>query len=274
MVQAAEPTTDLTQNPPTDELESQTQEAAATADAGAEASGGAASTPTFDFDTDEGITAAIQANPRLAERFRKQQDDGFNAGRQNRDKELRLERGTEDVARAYQEHLAEKYGIELDEADRREAPLWVRANRDRERTELWATNANAVMDAFDVNERAQITAALEQVADMPEQTEQIARQVYDEAVKRQTVRRIASLTMEDIPQGSPLWQSMQAHVRAEFDKEQAAQAQEHEPQAEPPRVPVGNSAPPRTRAFYAQMSPEEIADLPEDEYRIAMGYGG
>lgn len=273
MVQASEPTTDALVLP-TDELSAPTDPAALTGDAAAGTGEGAASTtPQFDFDSDEGITAALASLPKLSERFRKQQDDGFQNGRQNRDRELRLERGSEETAKAWQEHLASRYGIELDEADRQQAPLWVKANRDRERTDYWRSNTDAVLDAFDVNERSRIAAALEQFEGRPEETEAVARQVYDTAVSRQVDRRVADLTIDTVPKDSKLWTSVQEYARTEAEKEFKAQAQERETPPAPPRTPVGAVGHTRTRADYANLSPTEVADLPEAEYRVAMGYG-
>ncbi len=274
MVQATTPTIDTqeaqTNAPATDE---QTLVAATGAGEAAGNGAEAAQAPTFDFTSEDGVRAAIAANPTLQKVFEQQQTNGFNAGRQNRDKELRLERGTEETARAWQQHLMEKYGVELDEADRRESPLWVRANRDTERANLWRTNAEVVLDAFDVSERAAITAALEQFDGLPDQMEQIGRQVVDEAVKRQTHKRVGALTLDDIPKDSSLWTAVQAHVRSEVDKELEARAAEKPAVDNPPRTPVGGAATQKTRADYAHLSPQQIADLPPAEYAIAQGWG-
>lgn len=276
MVQASEPTAVLSV-PQTDEGGAPTAAAAAvsTPDAAVEsAQVGAASTPQFDFDTDEGIRAALAASERLRGFVDKTKNDGFNAGRQNRDKELRLERGSEDVARAWQEHLADKYGIELDEADRRDSPLWVKANRDAERTTYWRTATETVLDAFDVRERAQIEQALEQFEGHPDQMEQIGRQVVDEAVKRREHARIADLPLAEVPEGSRLWKDIEEYKASEVRKEIEARAQERDTPPPPPNTPVGAAGTGRTQADYARLSPSEIAALPDEEYRIAQGYRG
>ncbi len=281
MVQATEPTTDL-REPQTGETPAdQTASAAAQGAVAAVATEtGAASAPTFDFESDEGIAHVLETVPQLRARLeaerKKANDDGFNAGRQNRDKELRLERGSEEVARQWQNHLADKYGIELDEADQRESPLWVRASRDRERHDYWRTQTEQVLDAFDVADRQKITAALEQFEGMPDQVEAIARQVIDTAVSRQSERRIADMTVEEVlalPTSSKLRASFEAYKDAELAKEAEAKAQERDVPPPPPRTPAGGVATARTQNDYANLSPEAIAELPEAEYRIAMGYG-
>ncbi len=287
MVQAQAPTTGE-QATQTDEERAQqtglpgesqkTQAAEATEGAASEAAAGAASDAGFDFDSDEGIAKALETLPQLAARLererRQAQDNGFNAGRQNRDKELRLERGSEATAKQYQQHLAEVYGVELSEADQREAPLWVKANRDAERVAYWQQQTEGVLDAFDVRERAQIEQHLQTFEGLPDQMEQLGRQVVDEAVKRQVSTRVSSLKLADIPDGSALHADIQRFIAEEKTKEaEAAALEAKQPKtAPPPRVPVGSGASQKTRADYAHLSDEQIADLPDEEYRIAMGY--
>lgn len=222
--------------------------------------------------SDDDLLSAVEQREAYQKRIKQERDNGFNAGKQNRDKELRLERGAEDVARAWQEHISEKYGVELDESDRREAPLWVKANRDRERVEYWTTHTNQVLDAYDAKERDNIANALAAFDGEPDQIEQISRQVIDEAVKRQSGKRIADLTLDDIPAGSKLHTSIRAFMDEEMAKEAAAQAQEREAQPPPPRTSEGGASVSRTQASYANLTPQQIADLPEDEFRVAMGY--
>src|SRR5665213_2334218 len=143
--------------------------------------------PTFDLTTPEGVRAAAEQFPAMKAVF----SDYENAATQRRDRQIRLERGTEDVARAWQDHLASTYGVQLNEADKKDAPLWVRANRDTERAAYWRTQTEQVLDAYDVSDRQKITAALEEFDGLPEQTEAVARQVIDTAVSRMSERRIA-----------------------------------------------------------------------------------
>lgn len=251
--------------------------AAASGEAGESGAGAATQEAQFDFDSPEGLTHALDhpaLKAKLDEERKKAQDDGFNAGRQKRDKELRLERGNEDVARAWRDQLAAKYGVELDESDQREAPLWVQANRDRERAEYWHTMTNQVLDAFDARERAQIEQHLESFDGLADQMEQLGRQVIDEAVKRQSSTRLSALTLADIPEGSALHASVQQHISEEVAKELEAREAEAKVQnaPKPPRTPVGATATTKTQADYASLTPAQIAELSEDEYRVAMGY--
>lgn len=279
-MQATEPTADAIV-PLTDEagMQQTASAAVATSDEAAGADAGAATTAAqFNFDTDEDIERALESIPQLRARFDKErgkaQDDGFNAGKQRRDKELRLERGNEDVARAWQQAVLRDHGVELDESVLREAPLWVQANREAERASYWRTNTEAVLDAFDAHDREQITTALDGFDGNADQMEQLARQVIDTAVARTSAKRIAGLTLADIPESSALHGDLRKHIDAEVAKEIEARAAEaRTPSATPaPNLPRGNQATPRTQADYAAMTPQQIANLPDDEYRLAMGY--
>lgn len=229
----------------------------------------------FRFETDEDIRAHAEQDERLRSYLEKQRLDGENAGKQRRDRELRLERGTEEVAQGWQKHLADKYGIELDESDAKDAPLFVRANRDKERHDFWRTNTELVLDAFEADDRSKVEAALAQFEGRPDQMEAIGRQVYDTAVERTVSKRISDLTVDDIlnlPVSSKLRSSFEEFKAAEFEKEAEAKAQERDVPPPPPRTPAGGVATQRTRNDYANLTPSQIAALPEDEYRIAM-YG-
>jgi hypothetical protein len=228
----------------------------------------------FEFQSDEDIRKFAEQNERLRSYLEKQRLDGEHAGRQKRDKELRLERGDESVAREYQRQLLDRYGVEISDEDLREAPSFIKANRDRERVDYWTTHTNAVLDAYDARERENITNALSAFEGEPDQIEQISRQVIDEAVKRQSGKRVSELTLADIPAESKLYQSIKDYMGTEMAKEAAAQAQEKEAPPPPPRVPVGDAARGKTKADYASLTPNQIANLPDDEYRIAMGYAG
>lgn len=279
-MQATEPTTDTAIDPQIGaDSPSQTPEAVAASVATADPAVGAATNAAqFKFDTDEDVAQALESIPQLRARLeaerRKAQDDGFNAGRQRRDKELRLERGNEDVARAWQQAVLRDHGVELDESVLREAPLWVQANREAERATYWRTNTEAVLDAFGVGERDQITTLMDGFDGNAEQMEQLARQVIDTAVARTSAQRIAGLTLADIPETSTLHGDLRKHIEAEVAKEIEARAQEAKASSAPPppRTPTGAAATTRTQADYAAMSPAEIAALPDGEYRVAMGY--
>lgn len=228
----------------------------------------------FEFQSDDDIRALAERSERLRTYMERQRLDAGNAARQQRDRELRLERGNAEVAQAWEQQILRDHGVELDDNVRRELPLVVQANREAERALQWRTSTEAVLDAFDVRERDQITAALDGFDGNADQMEQLARQVIDTAVSRTSSKRIADLTLADIPENSTLHGDLRKHIEAEVAKE--IEAREAEARASnaprPPRTPAGGQATTRTQADYADLSPQQIADLPDDEYRLAMGY--
>ena len=131
--------------PQTDAPEQQTDEAVVNDAEAGDAGNGA----EFDYSqiNDEWLKNALDRSETLKSRLKQEQDNGFNAGKQHRDKELRLEKGTEDTARAYHAWVAEqiRYGADPDQFSK-QTPLYVKANRDVERVNA----ARAIID--DVSE--------------------------------------------------------------------------------------------------------------------------
>lgn len=254
---------------PVEPVEQTTPVAEATVDAGAEAAeGGAEAAAEYDLSTQEGIIALRQSNPAFDAYVKQQADSAFDAGRQKRDKELRLERGTEDVSRAAMDALSKKYGFELDEADKNDLPLWVKANRTAERVSAAQTVIFKALDPLGVSddEKALYREQIEAMADEPDRLEGIAAQVLALGAERTANERIGTLTLDEVPKDSRLHASIQAHIASELEKELGARAAEKDPVENPPRTPRG-TAPAGGTERYANMTPQEIASLPAEEWR-------
>jgi hypothetical protein len=236
----------------------------------AEAEAAGVNLSTFD-----GIEAFRKEHPEFEQYLKKVQDDGFNAGRQKRDKELRLERGNEEVARKVMDSFAQKYGVELDDADRRDLPLWVDANRTVERVAAATRIITKGLDSFALDDEAK-AAYIEQIAalaDEPDRLESIAEQVMRAGSGTLAQQSIGGLTLAEVPKDSRLHASIQAHLEAEqtrlkeeMEKELAARASEREPVENRPRLPNG-SAPAGGAERYMNMTAQEASRLPASEYR-------
>ncbi len=217
----------------------------------------------FDFGQvdEQWIQNALERSEALKNWAKQQQDNGFNAGRQRRDKELRLERGSEDVARAVQERWRQKYGVELDEEDQREAPLWAAANRSAARYEIARSFVEGELDAFDPEDRERITSVMDRLDDDPDAMEQVRDQVLEIARNRRATSMIADLTLDEVPQNSRLRADLDQHIRSEVEKELAARLAERETVDNPPPTPAGGSAVPKTLGDLKNMSRDEITTL-------------
>jgi hypothetical protein len=256
------------------EVVAQTEQAAQTPEAVADSVGTEAEATAFDLTTFEGIEAFRRENPHLDAYFKKVNDDGFNAGRQKRDKELRLERGTEEVSRAAMDALAQKYGIEFDDSDKRDLPLWVRANRDAERVSAATKIISKGLHSFGLDDeaRAAYIEQIEALADEPDRLESIAEQVMAAGSGRMAESRIGNLTLGEVPKDSRLHASLQAfieareaHFKQELEKELAAREAERPAVDNRPRLPKG-SVPAGGAERYKTMTPAELAKLSPSEW--------
>ena len=228
----------------------------------------------FDYSqiNDEWIREAREKAPALKGMLERERLNGENTGRQRRDREISTERGSEQVARAWEERVLAQYGVTLDETDRRQAPLWVQANRTTERVNAAKSLIDKASSAFELGEQQNLTAFVDTLVESPEALEELALQVVNAASERLSSKKLRDLTIDDIPKDSAFYASFEAFKKAEFEKEAAAQLQEREAPPPPPRTPSGGASAQRTQSDYANLSPTAIASLPEEEYRIAMGY--
>ena len=228
----------------------------------------------FDYSqiNDDWIREAREKAPALKGMLERERLNGENTGRQKRDREIATERGSEDVARAWQEQVLARHGVELSEDVRRQAPLWVQANRTTERLNAAKSLIDKAATAFELGEQQNLSAYMETLVDSPDAMEELALQVVNAASERSSSKKLRDLTVDDIPKDSKFWTSFEEFKKSEFEKEAAAQAQEREAPPPPPRTPHGGASVQRTQSDYANLTPSQIASLPEEEYRIAMGY--
>lgn len=254
---------------PAETVEQTGEPAEATVEAVAEAAeGGAeAASPEYDLTTQEGIVAFRQSNPAFDAYLKQQVDSAFDAGRQKADKDYRLKQGTEDVGRVALESLARKHGFEPDEDDKKNL-LWVGPNRAAERVNAAQTVIFKGLESFGLSddEKATYREQIEAMADEPDRLEGIAAQVMTVGAERTANERIGTLTLDEVPKDSRLHASIQAHIATELEKELGARAAEKDPVENPPRTPRG-TAPAGGTERYANMTPQEIASLPVDEWR-------
>lgn len=270
-----EPTTD-TILPPTTTDSSQTAPAAA-AGAGEAATGdvGAASEPQpIDLDSEEGLRAAIERSALLRGRLEKAQGDGFNAGKQNRDAELRRDQGSSERAQAYQQYLSQKYGIELDDADAKAAPLFVKANEDFTRVGLSRVWAQATLQQAGETELSpELTTAL----DALEASNDVAgaQAVASTAIQRALIKKgeqvIATLTPEQL-QALPKTHPIHAWVEKTIEDRVAEELRAREIETvqagrtNPPRVAGTSPGGAMTPEMARTITPQQAANLSDEDY--------
>ena len=147
---------------------------------------------SFDLTSDDGIKAALEANPTLAGYIQRQAADAANTARQRRDAEIRREQGTVDVARAYTRQIAQRIanGEEL-EAIEREVPFYVKANHDTTRLDY----ARALLQhAAEGDETAK--GLLDSLTGDPDEAIRVAQVALDATVKRARSEEAARVRAE------------------------------------------------------------------------------
>jgi len=210
-----------------------------------EQAGDAGSGAEFDYSqiNDEWLKNALDRSEALKSRLKQEQDNGFNAGKQHRDKELRLERGNEDTARAYHKWVADQIANGVDpEEFAKQTPLYVNANRATERVNAAKAIIEDVAEVFSEDDQARIEAVVEAIADDPDQMRKLARELRDTAANRLSSKQIAELTLDRVPKDSALHKSIQEHIASEAAKEIEAKQMEQNQKQNPPRTSNGAAA--------------------------------
>ena len=255
---------------PTDEGMTPTAEAASDPGEADPVDGGAASDiQTYDLDSETGLAAAIERSALLRGRLAKQQDDGFQNGRQNRDAELRREQGSVERAQGYHQWLVDQLEQGADPAEvAKQTPLYVKANQDTTRSELGKAWVEATLGHFGEQEQEVIRGVLTSFDGNPESVGDLASKTWEAAATKVRVATVAGLSLDQIPKESALHTEIQALVDGKVTAELAAREIEATRQDAPPRV--NGSAPGSvgmTSTTARAMTTDQAANLPDEQYR-------
>lgn len=191
---------------------------------------------TFDFSTDAGILAALEANPNLKGFLTKREADAANTARQRRDAELRRDQGANERAQQYHEWLVTELEKGTDPRElARQTPTWVKANEDFTRTELMKA---LLRQAGEFDETAKGLA--DTLEGSPDELTKVAQVTLDSAVRRAREESrsstLASLTFDALPDDHPLRSYLRDQIAAGVKAELEAQAKEQVIAVNPPNV--------------------------------------
>lgn len=255
------------QEPTADAAVPGTGEAASTGDE-------AASSPTtFDLSTEAGIAAAIEQSDLLRQRLAKQQNDGFQNGRQNRDAELRREQGSNERAQAHHKWLIDQLNEGADPEElAKQTPLYVKANEDFQRVALSRAFVTATLNHFGESampdELETALSALESQGDVAA-IQGIASTAVQRVADKSKADTISTLKLADVPADAPLHAEIMALAHSLQQEEAAAQgiAAKQAAATNPPNV--RGSAPGSVGMTTEQaraLTPAQAANLSETEY--------
>jgi hypothetical protein len=225
---------------------------------------------TFDLSTDDGIRAAAESNPALKGYFDKLQADAANTARQQRDNELRRESGTAEQARRYNESVIQRLRNGEDpDVIARETPLWVKANEDTTRAELYSQIATHAASLLPPAEAAVVKTLAESVQGKPEEMQQVAQTALNAVAAHSQARALDDFDPDTIDKNSPTWARLQTWKERELtsEREAAAIAQQQAGRTNPPNASgTGPGSLGMTAEQARTMTPEQAAALPDAEF--------
>ncbi len=198
-------------------------------DAGAVAGGSqvAAETPQFDFSTIDGIRKAAESNPML----KAWREEGFEAGRQRREAELRRDQGTVERAQAFTRSVASRIANGEDpEVIAKEVPLYVKANEDTTRADL--------MRAL-VEQAATLRSLGQTLVGSPEELTKVAQASLEAALSRARQLAIDELDPDTLPKDHKLRLWLDAQRDHEVETELNAREIAVKQPVNAPRTPSG-----------------------------------
>ena len=197
----------------------------------------------FERMTPADLKAAAEKYPNL----QSWREEGFEAGRQKRERELRMEQGSREAAIRAQEWLIDQLNQGADPAElAKQTPIWVQANEANVRAELFSGLATQAADLLgDDPQAATIRSLVTSLEGKPDELQQVATAAMaavQSSTKASSLNEILNAdTLEVIPTGSKLRAAIAAKVEADVAAELRARAIEANKQEQPPATPSGKA---------------------------------
>lgn len=197
---------------------------------------GVAEAPQFDLSTIEGIRRASEANPML----KAWREEGFEAGRQRREAELRRDQGTVERAQAYHRSYVQRLAAGEDpEVLARETPLYVKANEDTARAELMRSLVQQAITLADEPGGAMLRTLAEEIEGKPEELQRVAQATLETALARARQEAIDNLDPETLPKDHKLRRWLDDQKQHEVETELNAREIAAKQPVNAPRTPSG-----------------------------------
>lgn len=275
---APEPTTDSEAEPTIEVSTEPTVEPTAapeTTEAAPAADGAASETPAFDLTTEEGVIAAAAHVDALRKVLDKRQNDGFQAGKLNRDAELRRDMAATERVEGFAREALERHGVELTADDTNLLRTLTKANEDYARIGMARGYVNATLqylgEAAMPQELEAAIAALEATGDVKaiEGIASSAVQRVADTSRTQALDRLTTDALDALPATHVIAQYINQRIAEGVTEELTAKATEQAQagRTNPPRV---SGAVPGSGGMTAEqaraMTPEQAANLPPEQY--------
>jgi hypothetical protein len=257
----------------TDVVVEQTQAAAPTDSEGAVAEGeGAAPDPVVQFQSDEDVRAFLEANDRARSYLEKAKNDGFEAGRQNKDAEIRRLAASDEVIADRLKSIALEAGWDAsDERLKRAVVGFHEPATKRTQLELSRLYIEGAKSVLSPDAQAAIDEAVRLAGEDVEAHNSIVGQLWQHYGDSSREDAVSGLTLEQVPPTSKLFQEIEERVAREVETELKARDTEANRIDPGPRTTQG-SAPvgPLTLEKLKTMPRSEVMALDKDEVNRVM----
>lgn len=221
------------------------------------------------------MIAAAASTEALRRVLDKRQNDGFQAGKLNRDAELRRDLAATERVQEWTKGVLNKHGIDLDPDDVNMARTLTKANEDYARIGMARGYVNATLqflgEAAMPQELESALAALESTGDVKaiEGIASTAVQRVADTSRAQALERLTTDALDALPASHPVQQYINQRIAAGVTEELAAKAVElaQAGRSNPPRVSGSMPGSGGMTAEQARaMTPEQAAALPSEQY--------
>ncbi len=267
--------THIAEAPPTDEGDAPTTEVAALEPGEAAASGDGAAPENLDLDSEAGLQAAIERSAVLRQALDRRQNDGFQAGKLNRDAELRRDQAASGRVEQFAQLALERLGVEVTPEDQSLLKVLTAANEGSARIGMARGYVNATLNYLGESampaELETALASLEATGDV-KAIEGIASTAVQRVADHAKQSALASITEDELgklPADHPLERYIQKRIADGTSEELRAQATEQAQagRTNAPRVVTnGPGGGGMTPEIARGMSPADAAKLSEPEY--------
>lgn len=256
----------------------QTQVAVAGGNEGAVATGdGAVPEPVVSFSSEEDLRKFLEGNDLARGFLEKTKKDGFEAGRQNREAELRRQAATDEVIADRLKNVALQLGIDPDDELLKRTVTAFHEPADRRRAvSQRLLDIEAAKQTLTPEQQALVDMRVKDAGDDVDQLNKITGDLW---LFTQTAAQAAGVqgltSWEQLPEGHPLLKDFETRVAAEVEKELAARNREANAIDPGPRTSgVAGSTAPLTAESIRTMSRDELMRFPKEEReKVLKGMG-
>lgn len=213
---------------------------------------------TFDLSTDEGIRAAIEANPNFRGYIERERSNGENRGRQLLENEYKRDRAASERVEAVAKQMYERLGVELAPDDLATLRALTRANSDAARLETMRALATEAKALASDEEATLLQTLIDSAEGNAEEMEKVAAQAVGVVTNKAARAARDGLSFDELITDSRLREQAEAYVQKLMAEEAEAKRVEQNTLEQAPDAPPGTAGnAPMTRERLQAMAPDQ-----------------